>query len=90
MDAWKGLVPEEAPYLGWTTHQCNGSWKKGWLTPDLPVFLLDQLPFKPFIGLRKAYFDRGWHRTAGGYKESQENYWAWKFPDWRKQMPAVS
>lgn len=82
--AWEGLMPETAPYHGWTTHQWNSPWKKGWLMPNLPIFLLDQLPFEPFVSLRSEYFNRGWHRTRSGYRESQEAYWTWKFPDWRK------
>lgn len=86
-DAWKDLKPEKAPYWGWTTHQYNSSWVKGWLKPYLPLFLLDQLPFEPFVGLRKKYFDRGWHRARGGYSEAQATYWTWRYPDWRRSMP---
>lgn len=86
-DAWKDLKPEKAPYWGWTTHQYNSSWIKGWLKPYLPLFLLDQLPFEPFVGLRKKYFELGSHRTQGGYSEAQEGYWSWRYPDWRKSMP---
>lgn len=89
-EAWKDLKPEKAPYWGWTTHQYNSSWGKGWLKPYLPLFLLDQLPFEPFVGLRKRYFNLGWHRTTGGYSEAQEKCWTWKYPDWRKMLPGTA
>ena len=86
-DAWNGIQAEKAPYWGWTSHQVNNPWGKGWLIPDLPVILLDQLPFEPFISLRKKYFDCGWHRTKGSQKPAQSAIWKWKFPEWEKGLP---
>jgi hypothetical protein len=51
---------------------------RGWLTPPLPVFLLDHLPMEPWLSLSKQYRSRGWEReTWGVYGPGSEKLWSW-------------
>lgn len=85
--AWDNLMPGPAPFHGWTAHQRRSSWEKGWIRPDLPIFLLDQMPFEPFIRLRQHYFKKGWHRTnKSGRSLEWKSLWSWKFPDWESAI----
>jgi Glycosyl transferase family 2 len=36
--------------------------KRGWICPDLPVVLLDRLPFEPWQTLAERYVEEGWSR----------------------------
>lgn len=54
----------------------------GWITPDLPVFLLDKLPFEPWRSLTQRYVAAGWSREWPEdllYPPEMEPYWAWHF-----------
>jgi glycosyltransferase involved in cell wall biosynthesis len=82
-DAWKGLLPLGDTYFGWNNHQASRPWGKGWLNPSIRVFLLDLLPFEPFRTLRKAYREKGWHRTEVEYTEREQLLWNWKYPAWK-------
>lgn len=81
--AWKGVVQTNATWFGWNEHQASRPWLKGWLKPSIRTFLLDYLPFEPFVSLQEHYFQKGWHRSRGAYKEVQEILWNWKYPRWR-------
>ncbi len=49
---------------------------KGWLTPALPVFLLDRLPQEPWCSLSRKYALHGWQRTWAPYHaERDANVW---------------
>lgn len=85
-EAWKDLVPTGQSYFGWNHHQANQPWGKGWIEPAMKVSLLDYLPFEPFQTLQKYYFDRGWHRSKGEYKNSSELLWKWRFPGWKASI----
>ena len=61
---------------GWTEFQ-ERHVTAGWVTPDLPVFLLDHLPFEPWRSLAREYVARGWSRAWPAYPERMESYWAW-------------
>lgn len=56
----------------------NQTVKKGWITPSLPVFLLDHLPFEPFKSLGIQYCKKNWQRPSWGYYSKEyENLWKW-------------
>lgn len=84
--AWEGLRPVGNTYYGWTGHQHRASWKKGWLDPGLPVFLLNLLRFQPFLGLSEDYIRRGWQRKSEYYRDDEEALWSWRFPNWRESV----
>jgi GT2 family glycosyltransferase len=51
---------------------------KGWITPALPVFLLDRCPFEPWISLTERYIARGWMRPW--FKHDPEcALWTWRW-----------
>ena len=54
-------------------HECKPT--RGWITPDLPVVLLDRLPFDPWLGLAEMYVEKGWQRdwpkSVPGRKKSR-------------------
>lgn len=81
--AWKGMIQTDATWFGWNEHQASRAWWKGWLKPSIRTFLLDFLPFEPFVSLQEHYFRKGWHRSRGAYTEAQETLWNWKYPAWR-------
>jgi GT2 family glycosyltransferase len=52
---------------------------RGWMTPALPVFLLDRLPFHPWRALSDEYIRRGWQRPWQGYPHDSP-LWHWRWP----------
>lgn len=55
---------------------------KAFLNPPLPVFLLDHLPFEPWVSLSRKYEAEGIQRRVwGSYPESCKNLWKWRFPN---------
>jgi GT2 family glycosyltransferase len=52
----------------------------GWITPSIPVFLLDRAPFEPWSTYTSAYVRRGWQRPWPKY-ESGCALWRWRWPD---------
>ncbi len=52
---------------------------RGWITPSLPVFLLDRLPFEPWLSYSKGYMKRGWQRESYSY-DSGSTLWQWRWP----------
>jgi O-methyltransferase len=52
---------------------------RGWITPALGVFLLDRLPFEPWITYSKNYMARGWQRDSYKY-EPASTLWKWHWP----------
>lgn len=47
---------------GFTEWQHTHKPVRGWITPDLPVALLDRLPFEPWLSLSAKYVREGWQR----------------------------
>jgi GT2 family glycosyltransferase len=52
---------------------------RGWITPALPVFLLDRVPFPPWSDLSAAYIRRGWQRSWPNYDPAC-TLWEWRWP----------
>lgn len=71
--------PRAAGRFGFTEwQQKNAQVVKGWLTPPLPIFLLDHLPFEPWLSLSKQYKNKGWERyTWGPYPAEKSELWSW-------------
>jgi glycosyltransferase involved in cell wall biosynthesis len=48
----------------------------GWISPGLPVFLLDHVPFEPWRSLSKKYIENKWQRDCGSYS-IDDNIMSW-------------
>lgn len=65
-------------YQGFTQWQhAHEGVRKAWVTPDLPVFGLDQLPFEPWLTISDEFVARGWHRHWPPYHVAGGDYWDW-------------
>jgi len=65
-------------YQGFTQWQLkHRAVKKAWVTPDIPCFGLDQLPFEPWQSLTDRYVEFGWQRRWGEYDPLDTTYWNW-------------
>jgi GT2 family glycosyltransferase len=53
--------------------------RRGWITPALPVFLLDRIPFEPWASYSENYVQRGWQRAWPKYDPSC-TLWQWRWP----------
>jgi GT2 family glycosyltransferase len=51
----------------------------GWITPAMPVFLLDRFPFDPWRKYSDEYINRGWQRPWPGYP-NDSTLWRWRWP----------
>lgn len=51
----------------------------GWITPALPVFLLDRFPFDPWRSYSDEYIRRGWQRPWTNYPQDC-TLWHWRWP----------
>jgi glycosyltransferase involved in cell wall biosynthesis len=60
--------------------QAGARVRAGWIDPALDVFLLDRLPFEPWLGLTDAYVARGWQRRWPEYSRHRR-LWAWRWRD---------
>lgn len=50
----------------------------GWIVPPLKLFLLDRLPFEPWLSLSREYIAKGWQRKWTGYPASAgPELWDW-------------
>jgi glycosyltransferase involved in cell wall biosynthesis len=49
---------------------------RGWITPALPVFLLDRLPMQPWRTYSDAYIRQGWQRPWPAY-DARSSLWEW-------------
>lgn len=65
-------------FTGW--QHANKQVVKGWLSPSLPVFLLDRMSIEPWAGLSRTYSERGWQRKWTSYGESHQLLWEWWKP----------
>jgi glycosyltransferase involved in cell wall biosynthesis len=52
---------------------------RGWITPSLPLFLLDRLPFEPWVTYSDNYIRCGWQRTGPRYDPAC-TLWHWRWP----------
>jgi GT2 family glycosyltransferase len=53
---------------------------RGWISPAIPVFLLDRLPFAPWSSYSNTYIERGWQRPWARYNPAS-TLWRWHWPD---------
>jgi len=79
INKWFGL--EE-----WQVAQGAGL-KRGWITPALPVFLLDRIPFDPWLSYAAEYARRGWQRVWPKY-DAACTLWHWRWPAEQVAAPA--
>jgi glycosyltransferase involved in cell wall biosynthesis len=61
---------------------------RGWITPALPVFLLDRIPFEPWSGFSRTYVARGWQRSWPKYDPAC-TLWQWRWPASTIATPAT-
>lgn len=61
---------------------------RGWITPAIPVFLLDRLPFEPWRRYSETYIRRGWQRSWPKY-DVDCALWQWRWPSTVAPLPAV-
>jgi len=52
----------------------------GWITPAIPVFLLDRMPVEPWKSYASDYVRRGWQREWPKYDPAC-TLWSWHRPD---------
>jgi glycosyltransferase involved in cell wall biosynthesis len=72
-----GLPPLIKKYWGLEEWQAHHGIKAGWISPSMPVFLLDRLPLAPWCDLGKEYIAKGWQRPWQMYKPEQSQLWDW-------------
>jgi cellulose synthase/poly-beta-1,6-N-acetylglucosamine synthase-like glycosyltransferase len=80
----------ERRFFGLTNH-----WRRfavtGWVDPDLPLFLLDHLPFEPWMSLARDYVRNGWAREwPEKYTPDFEPYWSWWLSDSARKMETAA
>lgn len=65
---WEEWQQEKVPHL-----------KRGWINPALPIFLLDRVPYEPWMGISQMYEKNGWQRPSYRYLPDC-TIWDWKWP----------
>jgi len=79
--AFQASLPRPDGRFGFTAWQdSHAHIKKGWLSPSLPVILLDRLPFQPWASLSGAYVAKGWQRPWQPYDATRAALWEWWKP----------
>ncbi len=64
--------------FGFTEFQHHHLPTRGWITPDLRVFSLDQIPFNPWRGYTMEYLgEENLQRDWPCYPDDMERHWAW-------------
>lgn len=66
---------------GFGDFQVQQNLNRGWVTPDLPLVLLDRLPFEPWLSLSEFYVAAGWQRPWGKWNEWMSWAWEWFAPE---------
>jgi len=61
---------------------------RGWITPAIPVFLLDRFPFEPWTTYSDTYIQRGWQRSWPRYDPTC-TLWHWRWPNYTPATPAI-
>lgn len=70
---------------GFTEFQCrHPENRKGWLTPDLPLFCLDLIDLEPYATLAAEHIAKGWARPWGKYVDGGRSY----YQAWASQLAA--
>ncbi len=64
-------------YHGFTGHQWKWNPKRGWITPDIILCLLDRCPREPWVSLSKHYANQGWQRPWKTMEPHWNIYWDW-------------
>lgn len=63
---------------GFTEFQCrHPENRKGWLTPDLPIFCLDLIDLEPYTSIAEGHIDKGWARPWAKYADGGRGYFEW-------------
>jgi glycosyltransferase involved in cell wall biosynthesis len=73
--------------FGFTEWQVENDVPRGWITPDLPVPLLDRMPGEPWRSLSEEYVAAGWQREWGVY-DPRWMAWAYEWMTDRKETAA--
>lgn len=64
--------------FGFTEFQCrHPENRKGWLTPDLPLFCLDLINIEPWATMTDGHIDKGWARRWPKYLDGGKTYYDW-------------
>lgn len=74
-----GIAPlvQTGRYFGFTSWQIQHPLvDKAWLSPALPIVLLDRIPDAPWRNLSEEYVKRGWQRHTSYY--SAVSSWMWE------------
>ena len=72
------MLPQARGRFGFTEWQHEIKPTRGWITPDLPVVLLDRLPFDPWLALSASYVNHGWQRDWPKWSAGWMR-WAWEW-----------
>ena len=48
-----------------------------WISPDIKVFSLDQVPLEPWLSYSQDYVNRGWQRHWPSYYPGSSHIWDW-------------
>lgn len=75
-------LPNADGRQGFTQWQEKYDVRCGWLTPSLPVVLLDHLPMDPWRSLSEEYIAKGWQRRGWGELPEQQYYAQKSFRLW--------
>lgn len=76
--AFTSLPRPSDKFFGFTHWQnMNPQVSRGFLTPSLPVALLDHVPAEPWITLTREYVAKGWSRAWREYGPHQRHLWEW-------------
>lgn len=51
--------------------------QSGWISPGIPVFLLDMIPFEPWASFSAQYIEKGWQRRWTTHPETDSHLWSW-------------
>lgn len=74
-------LPRPDGRFGFTAWQvANKAVIKGWLSPSLPVVLLDRMNTDPWLGLSRNYVSKGWQRNRPPYNDAERAVWEWWKP----------
>ncbi len=71
------LIPHGV-YFGFWQWQTQYGLKCGWIAPALRLFLLDRIPFDPWVSLSQRYIRNGWQRPWNNYRGDEAlHLWGW-------------
>lgn len=74
----RSAMIQHSKYGGFTDWQiAHPEIVKGWLYPAMPIFLLDRLPFEPWLKLSKQYIADGKQRPWTNYPDDTKGLWEW-------------